>query len=152
MKVSIDGVQYVPKLSDYGLDDGYVSEHFRKTEFDCNHCGKYGEKISNLLLEVLEDVRAHFGKSVGSRSWAGARGLSGSPIKPILCIWPQDPLPAPERFDFSSLPTPPTPRQPSTSSRNSTSARAAPAKQSDTQCAARHPPTPAAAAPGCRAS
>jgi len=45
------------------LEPGYVSPHFRKTEFDCNHCGCYGELVSEELLEVLEDVRAHFGEA-----------------------------------------------------------------------------------------
>ena len=43
------------------MTTGYASPHFLYAEFDCNHCGKYGNAISTELLEVLEDVRAYFG-------------------------------------------------------------------------------------------
>lgn len=61
MNVFIDGVQYVPvETVDSGLPDGYLSPHFREAEFDCNHCGKYGDTISMELVDVLENVRAEF--------------------------------------------------------------------------------------------
>ncbi len=41
--------------------DGYLTPHFRVTEMDCNHCGRYGEDASMELMDVLEDVRRHFG-------------------------------------------------------------------------------------------
>lgn len=64
-EVFIDGVEYVPFIDEPAdLPEGYLSPHFRKTEFDCNHCGKYGETISKELLTVLEDVRAKFGTVV----------------------------------------------------------------------------------------
>lgn len=46
------------------IPEGYLSPHFREAEFDCNHCGKYGDTISMELIGVLEDCRAHFGKSI----------------------------------------------------------------------------------------
>lgn len=42
------------------LKPGYISENFRVTEFDCNHCGKYGDLISKDLLVVLEKLRDYF--------------------------------------------------------------------------------------------
>jgi len=59
-EVLIDGVRYAPEEIPGGLPPEYLSPHFRKTEFDCNHCGKYGDKISRELVDVLEDVRSHF--------------------------------------------------------------------------------------------
>ena len=61
-EVLIDGVQYFEGTAEEPvLKDGYVSPHFRYSEFDCNHCGKYGDLISAELVGVLEELRAHFG-------------------------------------------------------------------------------------------
>ena len=62
-KIIIDGVAgtWVPDTIESVIPEGYVSPHFRIAEFNCNHCGKGGDLISRELLEVLEDVRAHFG-------------------------------------------------------------------------------------------
>ena len=62
-EVYIDGVLYVPK-QEQPLPPGYLSPHFRETEFSCNHCNLYGDLISRELIEVLEKVRAHFGHPV----------------------------------------------------------------------------------------
>lgn len=62
MKVLIDGIEYVPVApATIGLQDGYVSEHFRLAEFTCNHCGQITNDPPDLLLQYLEDMRAHFG-------------------------------------------------------------------------------------------
>jgi len=61
MNVLIDGVQYVPAEEVSELPEGYLSPHFRESEFDCNHCGKYGAKVSLDVVDVLEKLRAHFG-------------------------------------------------------------------------------------------
>lgn len=63
--IVIDGVPgiWTPDEQDQvvePLPEGYLSQHFRETEFDCNHCGKYGAMINRELLAVLENVRAHF--------------------------------------------------------------------------------------------
>lgn len=67
-EVYIDGVRYVAVVekseetpAPAPLRAGYVSFHFREAEFDCNHCGRYGNLISRPLLAVLESVRDHFG-------------------------------------------------------------------------------------------
>ncbi|NOQ31158.1 MAG: DUF882 domain-containing protein [Helicobacteraceae bacterium] len=39
-----------------------VSENFKESEFKCKCCGEV--KVDSLLLEILEDVRKHFGKPV----------------------------------------------------------------------------------------
>lgn len=64
--IIIDGIEgiWTPIEAKPELPPGYVSPHFRKTEFDCNHCGQLGELISKELLEVLEDVRSQFGVTV----------------------------------------------------------------------------------------
>lgn len=63
-EVLIDGIRYIPAQPDTPEEDefpeGYVSEHFREAEFDCNHCGKGGDLISKELLRVLEELRSHF--------------------------------------------------------------------------------------------
>ena len=47
------------------LPDGYLSPHFRESEFTCNHCNSLeGHEIPQELLAVLEDVRAHFNAPV----------------------------------------------------------------------------------------
>lgn len=43
------------------LPEGYLSPHFREAEFDCNHCGKYGDTAAVELIQVLEQLRAYFG-------------------------------------------------------------------------------------------
>lgn len=44
---------------------GYISQNFRLSEFTCNHCNSMeGHKVPDELLEILEDVRAHFGNAV----------------------------------------------------------------------------------------
>lgn len=66
IKIIIDGVPgvWMPDVSalepDAPLSEGYLSPHFRIAEFDCNHCGLYGETIAPELIKVLEDCRAHF--------------------------------------------------------------------------------------------
>lgn len=62
LDIVIDGVSgvWTPSGVKPDLPDGYLSPHFLKAEFDCNHCGKFGEETSLELLEVLEDVRRHF--------------------------------------------------------------------------------------------
>lgn len=48
------------------LPDGYLSPHFRASEFTCNHCNSMdGHTVPPELLAMLEELRAHFGgKSV----------------------------------------------------------------------------------------
>jgi uncharacterized protein YcbK (DUF882 family) len=62
--ISIDGVEGTWTPDQATTAPGYLSEHFREAEFDCNHCGKYGENIAHELIEVLEDVRHRFGPVV----------------------------------------------------------------------------------------
>lgn len=53
------------------LPPGHLSPHFTKAEFACNCCGKLhpdGDKPPQKLLDWLEDIRAHFGKSVNINS------------------------------------------------------------------------------------
>jgi len=66
MKIIIDGVAgtWVEDIAAPDVPDGYLSPHFRESEFDCNHCNKHGETISDELIRVLEDVRARFGPTV----------------------------------------------------------------------------------------
>ena len=41
--------------------DGYLSPHFRESEFTCNHCNSLeGHTVAQELLAVLEACRAHF--------------------------------------------------------------------------------------------
>lgn len=52
-------VDYTPTLK---LPEGFVSPHFRRVEFACRHCGALPEGAPpKALLDVLEDVRRHFG-------------------------------------------------------------------------------------------
>lgn len=60
-EVLIDGVLYVPV--EEPLPSGYLSPHFRETEFACNHCGAIGCSVPRSLLAALEDLRAHFHNS-----------------------------------------------------------------------------------------
>ncbi len=49
------------------LKPGYASEHFKYSEFRCKCCGELhpdGDKPPKLLLDFLENIRAHFGKPV----------------------------------------------------------------------------------------
>lgn len=47
------------------MSDKRVSEHFLEAEFTCNHCGKLAPGgIPKELVEVLEDIRAHFARPV----------------------------------------------------------------------------------------
>lgn len=53
------------------LSDGYVSPHFKQTEFACNHCGEIHPSDPTPPQEVLdwlEDIRAHFGGPVNVNS------------------------------------------------------------------------------------
>lgn len=51
------------------LPEGYLSPNFREAEFACNHCGRLHENgVPSALLDILEDVRAHFGKPVNINS------------------------------------------------------------------------------------
>lgn len=46
------------------LPEGYISEHFRQSEFTCNHCGALHPSSPcppQQVLEWLEDIRSHFG-------------------------------------------------------------------------------------------
>lgn len=64
MKIIIDGVPgtwVADEETGNGLADGYLSPHIKITEMDCNHCGQYGDLTSEELLDVIEDVRSHFG-------------------------------------------------------------------------------------------
>ena len=63
--IIIDGVQgiWTPEPVQPGLPAGYVSPHFRYSEFSCNHCGKYGELISMELIDVLETLRTDLGNN-----------------------------------------------------------------------------------------
>ena len=62
MEVLIDGIRYVPETLEQDLPEGYLSLHFRAVEFACNHCGEEAPNgIPQELLDVLEDVRSHFG-------------------------------------------------------------------------------------------
>jgi uncharacterized protein YcbK (DUF882 family) len=47
------------------LPPGYVSPHFRETEFACKHCGKLADTgIPQELIDVLEMVREHYNAPV----------------------------------------------------------------------------------------
>ena len=49
------------------IGDGMLSKHFSKAEFACNHCGKLhpsGVMPPKELLDVLDDLRDHFGVPV----------------------------------------------------------------------------------------
>ena len=65
MKIIIDGVagtwtEDTPAAPE--LPEGYVSPHFRESEFTCNHCNTMeGHEVPQELLAMLEDVREHFG-------------------------------------------------------------------------------------------
>ena len=51
------------------MTSDYISEHFREAEFACNHCGKLHEDgVPDELLELLERVRAQFGRPVNVNS------------------------------------------------------------------------------------
>jgi len=42
-----------------------LSEHFHAREFACNHCGRLAPGgVPPLLVQILEQVRAHFGRPV----------------------------------------------------------------------------------------
>lgn len=44
------------------LPPGYLSLHFKASEFVCHHCGKLGDAgIDSDLIALLEGVRTHFG-------------------------------------------------------------------------------------------
>lgn len=63
---------YDPDMT-YDTDDtlkpGYVSEHFKLSEFKCRHCGEtHPDGVPDALLGYLEDIRAHFGKPVNINS------------------------------------------------------------------------------------
>ena len=43
------------------LPEGYLSPHFRESEFACNHCGKlHPDGVPQSLVDALEDIRAHY--------------------------------------------------------------------------------------------
>lgn len=53
------------------LEEGYVSPHFRQSEFACNHCGEIHPTNPTppaVVLDWLEDIRAHFGGPVNVNS------------------------------------------------------------------------------------
>ena len=53
----------------HSIPEGYLSPNFRAAEFLCNHCGQDGGYgIPTELLDMLEDVRAKFGKPVNINS------------------------------------------------------------------------------------
>lgn len=56
-----------PQPGPVGVPPGYLSPHFRATEFACNHCGELhpsGNMPPVQLLDILEAIRAEFGKPV----------------------------------------------------------------------------------------
>ena len=62
-EVFVDGVFYAPAKSESEpLPSGYLSPHFRETEFACNHCGDLGPNgIDAELIVVLERLREDLG-------------------------------------------------------------------------------------------
>lgn len=49
--------------------DGYLSEHFHEGEFKCNCCGRlHPDGVPQDLLDILENIRAHFGKPININS------------------------------------------------------------------------------------
>jgi len=61
MKVFINDVHYVPAEDASELPEGYLSPHFRESEFTCNHCNSLeGHEVADELLRVLELCRTHF--------------------------------------------------------------------------------------------
>jgi hypothetical protein len=55
---------YVPS-HDYTMPVGYLSTHFTTWEFVCKHCGTLPDGgIDIVLLDLLEDIRAHFGTPI----------------------------------------------------------------------------------------
>ena len=50
------------------MKDGYHTEHFRRSEFTCNHCHELPHDPPEKLLAILEDVREHFGAPVSVHS------------------------------------------------------------------------------------
>ena len=61
-EVFVNGQKYVPEAAPDPEDSEWLSPHFRKADFACNHCGDLGPtEISAELLDVLEELRAHFG-------------------------------------------------------------------------------------------
>jgi uncharacterized protein YcbK (DUF882 family) len=61
--IIIDGVEGVwteKPAPPSELPDGYLSPHFRRSEFTCNHCGTLPHDPPGELLEILEDVRQEF--------------------------------------------------------------------------------------------
>lgn len=62
--IVIDGVPgtWTPDLAaEPGLPAGYLSPHFKASEFTCNHCNSMeGHEVPTELLAMLEDVRANF--------------------------------------------------------------------------------------------
>ena len=51
------------------LPTGYVSEHFRATEFACNHCHEiHPDGVNVELVAMLEKLRAHFDAPVAINS------------------------------------------------------------------------------------
>jgi len=59
-----------------------VSPHFKRREFAC-HCGCGFEAVDVELLQVLEDIRNHFNRSIritsGCRCEAWNKRIGGSP-------------------------------------------------------------------------
>ena len=56
-----------PKLVLPDPPAGYLSTHFRAAEFACNHCGKLhpsGDMPPKELLDILENIRSHFGQPI----------------------------------------------------------------------------------------
>lgn len=52
-----------------GLSAGYISPHFRKVEFRCGCGGRYcdgynGRNVDQRLLNILEKIRAYYGKPI----------------------------------------------------------------------------------------
>ncbi len=46
------------------IPGGYVSPHFRETEFACNHCGSLGDGVNMDLVDILEKTRTDLGGRV----------------------------------------------------------------------------------------
>jgi uncharacterized protein YcbK (DUF882 family) len=58
--IVIDGVQGVWTPDKPTLAPGYLSPHFRRTEFACNHCHELPKDPPDDLLDLLELIREWF--------------------------------------------------------------------------------------------
>ena len=65
-KAKVDSVkQAIQDKKKPELAEGYLSEHFKASEFACNHCSLLPDDgMAPALIDLLEDLRSHFGKPV----------------------------------------------------------------------------------------